>query len=68
MRRTHIYLLTTAAATIALAAVHATTPHTARADPTNPHIWDTSELGETCMGTCGKAPKCCRIVAPAPPP
>jgi len=68
MRRTRIYLLTTAVVTSALAAVHAITPHAARADLTYPHLYGRSELGETCSGSCIKGRECCRIVAPAPPP
>ena len=68
MRRTRIYLLATAVATSALAAVHTITPHAARADPTYPHLWGKSELGETCSGSCIAGKACCKIVAPAPPP
>ncbi|MFL5381124.1 MAG: hypothetical protein ACJ8GN_01235 [Longimicrobiaceae bacterium] len=68
MRRTRIYLLTTAVVTSALAAVHAITPYVAHAGPTYPHLWVRSELGETCSGSCIQGRDCCRVVAPAPPP
>lgn len=67
MRRTHMYLLMTSLAAIALAAAHAAAPHTAHADPLYPNLWTRSEYGETCGGSCGTSKSCCRIVMPAPP-
>jgi hypothetical protein len=71
MRRTRIYLQMTALAAIVLAAAHAAhaaAPHAARAQLYYDKLWEQSELGETCSGSCIKGKKCCRVVAPAPPP
>ena len=68
MRRTRIYLQMSTLAAIVLAAAHAAVPRPARADPIYDKLWEQSDLGETCSGTCIKGKKCCRVVAPAPPP
>ncbi|MFL5383505.1 MAG: hypothetical protein ACJ8GN_13385 [Longimicrobiaceae bacterium] len=62
-----MYLLMTSLVAIVLAVAHAAAPRTAHAGP-YPHLWTQSEYGETCSGSCGNSTKCCKIVAPAPPP
>jgi uncharacterized membrane protein len=66
MRRTRIYLLTTALAAAALVAGYAISPRDARAADTK-HLWETFPDYEKCSGSCASGQRCCTIViAPAP--